>query len=108
MSKEEKLRHARAILRKREPYRALPDSFKPNEGRPLSATESTVERFEDWWCWECANLGMFPEDFEMGTPEMECPCCENNSHDFDAEVPPPCHPRAPAATFRSEAGAWYD
>lgn len=54
------------------------------------------EVVEDWWCWECANLGIFPADIEMGTDDMDCPCCEENSHDFDAELPPPCHPRARA------------
>ena len=46
---------------------------------------------EPWWCWECANVGYFPADWdEVG--DTECPCCgdEMFDHDHDAEFEPPC------------------
>lgn len=46
---------------------------------------------EQYWCWECANLGIIPDD-DPGAidPEPPCLCCENYDHDADAAQPPPC------------------
>jgi hypothetical protein len=60
-----------------------------NEDIPVPAHNCALE---PWWCWECANLGIIPDD-DPGALDSEplCPCCETYDHDWDAEQPPPCH-----------------
>lgn len=67
---------------------------------PNPFSGSTCPGDQEWYCWECCNLGGYYQGEGFNDVWVECLCCEDHDHAWDAESPPPCavpsHEEVPA------------